>query len=368
MASVVLCDVTKKFGDVTALVKINLDVKDKEFLVLVGPSGCGKSTTLRVIGGLEEITEGQVYIGDRLVNGVAPKDRNVSMVFQNYALYPHMNVYDNMAYGLRRRKYPKPEIKQKVYNAASSLGIERLLHRKPAQLSGGERQRVAVGRAIVRDPQVFLFDEPLSNLDAKLRVHMRSEIKKLSQKLETTTIYVTHDQLEAMTMGDRIVVMKDGLIQHAGKPLEVYNLPSNMFVAGFIGTPPMNFVPCTLKGSQNKLFADTDGFQLSIPASKSRLLNEGVKEAVLGIRPEHMYCGVSLSQNSKTSNAEMIKVFVELVQPLGAEMLLNCRTGDNTVVVKADSNMQVSQSDEIDIAIDRERIHLFDKKSGISLF
>ncbi|MGE5576921.1 MAG: ABC transporter ATP-binding protein, partial [Syntrophothermus sp.] len=248
MAKVVLEHLNKKFGNVTAVNDANLEIKDKEFVVLVGPSGCGKSTTLRMVAGLEEITEGNIYIGDTLVNDVPPKDRDIAMVFQNYALYPHMDVYNNMAFGLKLRKFPKAEIDRRVKEAAKMLGIENLLDRKPKALSGGQRQRVAVGRAIVREPKVFLMDEPLSNLDAKLRVQMRAEISKLHNRLQTTMIYVTHDQTEAMTMGDRIVVMKDGLIQQVGAPLEIYDHPVNVFVAGFIGSPSMNFINAVLEG------------------------------------------------------------------------------------------------------------------------
>ncbi|HEY8497197.1 MAG TPA: sn-glycerol-3-phosphate ABC transporter ATP-binding protein UgpC, partial [Limnochordales bacterium] len=256
MARVVLENVTKRYGNVVAVNKANLVIEDEEFVVLVGPSGCGKSTTLRMIAGLEEITEGNIYIGDRLVNDVPPKDRDIAMVFQNYALYPHMNVYDNMAFGLKLRKFPKDEIDRRVREAARMLGIEHLLDRKPKQLSGGQRQRVAVGRAIVREPAAFLMDEPLSNLDAKLRVQMRAELSKLHNRLRTTTIYVTHDQTEAMTMGDRIVVMKDGFIQQVGAPLEIYENPNNVFVAGFIGSPAMNFLNAVLRRDGDDVVVD----------------------------------------------------------------------------------------------------------------
>lgn len=256
MANVILKDIVKKFGDVLAVNKVNLEIKDQEFVVLVGPSGCGKTTTLRMIAGLEEIDAGEIYIGDTLVNDVPPKDRDIAMVFQNYALYPHMDVYNNMAFGLKLRKFPKSDIDQRVKDAAEILGIQELLQRKPKQLSGGQRQRVAVGRAIVRHPKVFLFDEPLSNLDAKLRVQMRAELSKLHDRLKTTMIYVTHDQTEAMTMGDRIVVMRDGLVQQVGSPLELYNKPVNKFVAGFIGTPSMNFIDVVLKKEGDDLYLD----------------------------------------------------------------------------------------------------------------
>ena len=269
MASVVLKSVTKRYGNVTAVNSIDLEIKDKEFIVLVGPSGCGKSTTLRMVAGLEEISDGTISIGDTVVNDVPPKDRDIAMVFQNYALYPHMDVYNNMAFGLKLRKFPKAEIDRRVKEAAKLLGIENLLDRKPKALSGGQRQRVAVGRAIVREPKVFLMDEPLSNLDAKLRVQMRAELSKLDNRLQTTIIYVTHDQTEAMTMGDRIVVMKDGFIQQVGAPLEIYNNPNNIFVAGFIGSPAMNFLDATLRKQGDKYVIDTKGFKVEIPAEKA---------------------------------------------------------------------------------------------------
>lgn len=367
MAKVMLHSVTKRFGEITALSGIDLEVKDKEFVVLVGPSGCGKSTTLRIIGGLEEISEGKVYIGEKLVNGVAPKDRNISMVFQNYALYPHMNVFGNMSYGLRLRKYPKSVIFERVKSAAELLGIEKLLDRRPIQLSGGERQRVAVGRAIVRNPDVFLFDEPLSNLDARLRIHMRSEIKKLSQKLKTTAIYVTHDQLEAMTMGDRIVVMKNGIIQQIGSPFEVYNSPCNLFVAGFMGSPPMNLIPCSLESEDENIYANTDGFRILVPHGKIRKENGKARSAVLGIRPEDIHCASS-SSSKKGYTTEKIAVSVDLVEPIGSDILVNCRVGNNIIVARADSDFQVAQEDIINISFRNDKIHFFDERSEINLY
>src|SRR5499426_2750529 len=264
MAQVVLKDLNKKYDEVHAVKDVNLHIRDKEFIVLVGPSGCGKSTTLRMVAGLEEITAGEISIGERIVNDLPPKDRDIAMVFQNYALYPHMSVYDNMAFGLKMRKFTKPEIRKRVQEAAEILDIGQLLQRKPRQLSGGQRQRVALGRAIVRHPQVFLFDEPLSNLDAKLRVQMRVEIKKLHQRLGTTAIYVTHDQIEAMTLGDRVVVMKDGLVQQVGEPLELYNSPANRFVAGFIGSPAMNFADVTLAEKNGHVVAEAAGLSIGL--------------------------------------------------------------------------------------------------------
>ena len=269
MAQVVLKDLNKKYDEVHAVKDVNLTIRDKEFMVLVGPSGCGKTTTLRMVAGLEEITSGEISIGDRVVNDLPPKDRDIAMVFQNYALYPHMSVYDNMAFGLKMRKFPKPEIPKRVQDAAEILGIQELLKRKPRQLSGGQRQRVAVGRAIVRHPQVFLFDEPLSNLDAKLRVQMRVELKRLHERLETTAIYVTHDQVEAMTLGSRVVVMKDGWVQQVGEPLEIYDRPANKFVAGFIGSPAMNFLPVTVSETSGTIFLETNGLRTKVPASKT---------------------------------------------------------------------------------------------------
>src|SRR5881397_1964334 len=293
MAQVMMKDLNKKYDEVHAVKDVNLHIRDKEFVVLVGPSGCGKSTTLRMVAGLEEITAGEITIGDRIVNDLPPKDRDIAMVFKNYALYPHMTVYDNMACGLKMRKFPKPEIAKRVQDAAEILGIQELLKRKPRQRPGGQRQRVAVGRAIVRHPQVFLFDEPLSNLDAKLRVQMRVELKRLHERLETTAIYVTHDQVEAMTLGDRVVVMKDGWIQQVGEPLELYGRPANKFVAGFIGSPAMNFVEAAIKGDSN-LTAQGTGLRLGIPPSlagqlgpyKGQRVTLGVRHALTLVRAE----------------------------------------------------------------------------------
>src|SRR2546427_220939 len=290
MAQVMMKDLNKKYDEVHAVKDVNLHIRDKEFIVVVGPSGCGKSTTLRMVAGLEEITAGEITIGDRVVNDLPPKDRDIAMVFQNYALYPHMTVYDNMAFGLKMRKFPKVEIQKRVQDAAEILGIQELLKRKPRQLSGGQRQRVAVGRAIVRHPQVFLFDEPLSNLDAKLRVQMRVELKRLHERLETTAIYVTHDQVEAMTLGDRVVVMKDGWIQQVGEPLDLYTKPTNRFVAGFIGSPAMNFVDVAVQGSDNSLTAQGTGIRLAIPpVNASRLGPHKGQRVTLGIRPEDLH-------------------------------------------------------------------------------
>src|SRR5271170_697569 len=287
MARVAMRSLNKKYDEVHAVIDVNLDIRDKEFVVLVGPSGCGKTTTLRMVAGLESITSGHISIDEKIVNELPPMDRDIAMVFQNYALYPHMSVYDNMAFGLKMRKFEKPEIAKRVQEAAEILGIEQLLKRKPRQLSGGQRQRVALGRAIVRHPRVFLFDEPLSNLDAKLRVQMRVELKKLHLRLGTTAIYVTHDQVEAMTLGDRVVVMKDGVVQQVGEPLELYNQPANRFVGGFIGSPAMNFAQVTLADGNGRVTAEAEGLKICLPdALAGRARAKAGRKATLGIRPE----------------------------------------------------------------------------------
>ncbi|HXG05540.1 MAG TPA: sn-glycerol-3-phosphate ABC transporter ATP-binding protein UgpC [Candidatus Binatia bacterium] len=360
MAQVVLKDLNKKFDEVHAVKDVNLHIRDKEFIVLVGPSGCGKSTTLRMIAGLEEITSGEIVIGDRVVNDLPPKDRDIAMVFQNYALYPHMTVYDNMAFGLRMRKFPKHEIEKRVREAAEILGIQDLLKRKPRQLSGGQRQRVAVGRAIVRHPQVFLFDEPLSNLDAKLRVQMRVELKRLHDRLETTAIYVTHDQVEAMTLGDRVVVMKDGWIQQVGEPLELYSRPANRFVAGFIGSPAMNFVDVTVKDSAGDLWAETTGLRVRVPAGQRERLRPYTGRAVtLGIRPEDLHLG--------DGGDHAFDAVVEVVEPLGSEILLDVKAGPHTMVARVDPSVRVKVHEKIRLALDPARIHFFDPRSEAAI-
>jgi len=357
MAQVVLKDVNKTFpGGVQAVADVSLEIKDKEFLVLVGPSGCGKSTTLRLVAGLEEITSGEVYIGDQLVNDIPPKNRDIAMVFQNYALYPHMTVYKNMAFGLKLRKYPKAQIEERVKEAAQILGIEDLLDRKPKALSGGQRQRVAVGRAIVRHPKVFLFDEPLSNLDAKLRVQMRGEISKLHTRLQATMIYVTHDQTEAMTMGERIVVMKDGFVQQVADPLTLYNHPVNRFVAGFIGTPPMNFLEGMIVGQDGGLVFKKEGIMLAIPDSfKDRVNSQINKQVVLGIRPEHF---IPVTEGSSCD--ARLRATVEIVEPMGAEIYLYLTTHGNTIQVRVDPMVRVDVNDEIELALDMNKAHFFD--------
>jgi multiple sugar transport system ATP-binding protein len=371
MAGVQLKHVYKKYaGDVTAVKDFQLDIQDKEFLVLVGPSGCGKSTTLRMIAGLEEISEGELYIGDRLVNDVAPKDRDIAMVFQSYALYPHMNVYENMAFGLKLRKFKKDEIDRRVREAAQILDIEHLLDRKPKALSGGQRQRVALGRAIVRDPQVFLMDEPLSNLDAKLRVQMRTEISKLHKRLQTTVIYVTHDQTEAMTMGDRIVVMKDGLIHQAATPEEIYNHPVNMFVAGFIGSPSMNFIDGKVSEKGGEVHFNSNNFNVIIPEGRAKVLREKGyidKEVMLGIRPEDIHDEPLFLEASPNSTFNAV---VDVAENMGAEMYLYLSgIGSETIVARVNARTGGKRMGvEMRLAADMNKIHIFDKESELTVF
>ncbi|MGH8724765.1 MAG: ABC transporter ATP-binding protein, partial [Burkholderiales bacterium] len=334
MATVTIRRLNKKYdGGFHAVKDVSLEIRDKEFLVLVGPSGCGKTTTLRMIAGLEEITSGQILIGERVVNDLPPMDRDIAMVFQNYALYPHKTVFDNMAFGLQMRGYAKDEIHKRVQDAAGILGIEALLERKPRQLSGGQRQRVAVGRAIVRHPQVFLFDEPLSNLDAKLRVQMRVELKRLHERLETTAIYVTHDQVEAMTLGDRVVVMKDGVVQQVGEPLELYGKPANKFVAGFIGSPAMNFVEVAISGARDGLWAEAEGLRIRVPQEFSSRVQAG-KRLTLGVRPEALRLANGTDEHTFATE-------VDVVEPLGNEILLNFRAGGVPMVARVDPGVRV---------------------------
>lgn len=362
MAQVSLKNVSKVFpGNIWAIHDINMGIENKEFIVFVGPSGCGKSTTLRIIAGLEEATEGDVYIGDELVNDIPPKDRNIAMVFQNYALYPHMTVYDNMAFGLKLRKYPKQEIETRVREAASILGIEKLLGRKPKEISGGERQRVAVGRAIVRKPLVFLFDEPLSNLDAKMRVQMRTEIKKLHIRLQTTMIYVTHDQTEAMTMGDRIVVMKDGHIQQIADPITLYDKPVNRFVAGFIGSPPMNFVKGAIVKKEGKFYFNEGSFQVKIiDAMAQKIATYLNKEVIFGIRPEDIYDKLFVSEAPPENT---IKATCEVIEPMGSEVYLHLNTGKNSLVARVGGHDKPTLNQDMDLVFDMSKIHFFDKDS-----
>jgi multiple sugar transport system ATP-binding protein len=356
-------DLNKKYDEVHAVKDVNLNIRDKEFVVLVGPSGCGKSTTLRMVAGLEEITAGEIIIGDRVVNDLPPKDRDIAMVFQNYALYPHMTVYDNMAFGLKMRKFPKAEIEKRVRDAAEILGIHELLKRKPRQLSGGQRQRVAVGRAIVRHPQVFLFDEPLSNLDAKLRVQMRVELKRLHDRLETTAIYVTHDQVEAMTLGDRVVVMKDGWVQQVGEPLELYGKPANRFVAGFIGSPAMNFVDVTVAETGGAVWAESPGMRIKVPADRAdRMRGYKGQRVTLGVRPEDLRPANGADGGDYTFDA-----VVDVVEPLGSEILLDVKAGSSSIVARVDPSMRLKVHEPIRLAMAPERLHFFDVKTELAV-
>ncbi|BAS28740.1 ABC transporter ATP-binding protein [Limnochorda pilosa] len=369
MAKVVLEHVTKRFGNVEAVKDANIDIPDKEFVVLVGPSGCGKSTTLRMVAGLEEITAGNIFIGENLVNDVPPKDRDIAMVFQNYALYPHMDVYNNMAFGLKLRKFPKADIDRRVKEAARILGIENLLQRKPKELSGGQRQRVAVGRAIVREPKVFLMDEPLSNLDAKLRVQMRAELSKLHNRLQTTIIYVTHDQTEAMTMGDRIVVMKDGLIQQIGAPLEIYHKPNNIFVAGFIGSPAMNFVEVVLrKDEQGRYWVENEVFRLRVPDEKAREIQNLPayvdKKVVFGIRPENIEDAEIVPDGHEDVS---FVANVDVVEPMGAEVYAYLNVGDQAMVARLDAASKAKDGEQHRVLIEMEKMYLFDPETELAV-
>ncbi|MEA2816578.1 MAG: multiple sugar transport system ATP-binding protein [Rhodospirillaceae bacterium] len=363
MAEVIVRKLNKKF-DLTHVVKdVDLQIHDKEFVVFVGPSGCGKTTTLRMIAGLEAITSGDILIDDTIVNDVPPMDRDIAMVFQNYALYPHMSVAGNMAFGLKMRKFEKSEIEARIKRAADILGIGDLLHRKPRQLSGGQRQRVALGRAIVRDPKVFLFDEPLSNLDAKLRVQMRVELKKLHERLGTTAIYVTHDQVEAMTLGDRVVVMKDGLVQQVGEPLELYNTPANRFVAGFIGSPAMNFADVTLAASNGKVWAEAPGLRIGLPEPVAHRVNgRNGGKATVGIRPEDIHIAGPADPADLCFDVE-----VEVVEQLGSEILLDTRVGNSTFVASVDPTLRTRVHDRLKLAMNPARLHLFDAQTEAAI-
>jgi len=362
MAQVTLRNIWKKYGDVAAVKDVSLTIPDKSFFVMVGPSGCGKSTTLRMIAGLEEITEGEIYIGDRLVNGVPPKNRDIAMVFQNYALYPHMTVYENMSFGLKLRHFSKKDIELRVDEAADVLGIRHLLARRPKELSGGQRQRVAVGRAIVRKPEVFLFDEPLSNLDAKMRVRMRVELAKLHDRLRTTIVYVTHDQLEAMTLASQVALMKDGTIQQIAPPLDLYNAPTNKFVAGFIGNPPMNFLDVTVQDTGNsvKLLLGAE------PSDQTLEFNNGLhktlkayagKKIVMGIRPEDIYDKVYYQGDGR---GRTVRSRVEVVEPMGAEKYLYLASAGHSVVARVDADNKAYVSQNIDVVFKLENAKFFD--------
>ncbi|MBE6738100.1 MAG: sn-glycerol-3-phosphate ABC transporter ATP-binding protein UgpC [Ruminococcaceae bacterium] len=366
MANVSLRHVYKIYdGGVTAVTDFNLEIADKEFIILVGPSGCGKSTTLRMIAGLEDISKGELYIGDMLCNDVAPKDRDIAMVFQNYALYPHMSVYDNMAFGLKLRKMPKDEIKRRVEEAARILGIEQYLERRPKALSGGQRQRVALGRAIVRDPKVFLLDEPLSNLDAKLRANMRTEISKLYQRLGTTFIYVTHDQTEAMTMGTRIVVMKDGFVQQVDTPQNLYDMPCNEFVAGFIGSPQMNFADATLIKMGDGVGLKFDNYEIKLPVAKNadgKLTPYIGKEVRFGIRPEHIHDEPEFLNAIADGNG-IITANVDVTELMGAETYLYVNVNGAPLTARVAPTSTAKPGDTIKIGLDLTRIHIFDKET-----
>ncbi|MBN1316189.1 MAG: ABC transporter ATP-binding protein [Anaerolineales bacterium] len=365
MSSVTYENVTKKFGDVTAVSDLSIEVEDKEFLVFVGPSGCGKSTCLRMLAGLEEITDGVIKIGDRVVNDVPPKDRDIAMVFQSYALYPHMSVYDNMAFGLKLRKTPKSEIDERVQKAAKDLGITELLSRKPKQLSGGQRQRVAVGRAIVRDPAVFLMDEPLSNLDAKLRVEARAMLGRLHHSLQTTFIYVTHDQTEAMTMGTRIMVLKDGIMQQIDTPQILYDSPQNVFVAGFIGSPSMNFFDATLVEEDGKLFVDAGAFRIQVPPQKVETNKPHVgKSVIFGIRPEDIH-----DPDYKPANIYEARVDaeVEVTELMGNEVFVYFNSGGKSYIARVDPRTKARIGTKMPVVFNMDNMHIFDRQTELAI-
>ncbi len=365
MASVTYDHVSKRFGDVIAVNDLSIEIADKEFLVFVGPSGCGKTTSLRLLAGLEESNEGNIYIGDRLVNDVPPKDRNIAMVFQSYALYPHMSVYDNMAFGLKLRKTPKTEIERRVRESASLLGIGELLVRKPKQLSGGQRQRVALGRAIVREPSVFLMDEPLSNLDAKLRVATRAELSKLHQRLETTFIYVTHDQVEAMTMGTRIVVLRDGILQQVDTPQELYTKPGNIFVAGFIGSPSMNFFDATITGTKEEMYIDSGVFKLQIPKHKAQPLYDYLgKEVVFGMRPENIH---DPDYARPGIIGATVKARVDVTELMGNEVFLYLMSADKNYIARVDPRSAVRVGQDIEVLFDMDNFQIFDRDTEVAV-
>jgi multiple sugar transport system ATP-binding protein len=363
LAEVRVGNVVKRCGTVQVMPGVSVDIEDGEFVVLVGPSGCGKSTLLRMIAGLEVVSEGEISIGGRIVNDLLPKDRDIVMVFQNYALYPHMSVFENIAFGLRRRNVPTPDIRKQVDEAAEILGIKPLLGRKPRQLSGGQRQRVALGRAIVRNPQVFLFDEPLSNLDAKLRVQMRAELKRLHNRLQSTAIYVTHDQVEAMTLGDRVVVMRDGLVQQIGEPMEVYSSPANRFVAGFLGSPAMNFIELIVAEADGGLWLTCPGLRVKSPARYVDDLGpyKG-RRVVLGTRPEHLRIAETTDAPDYTIDA-----LVDVVEPLGSEILLDLTAGPNSIVASLDPAVRVKPGESVRLALDPRKLHFFDAATGVAL-
>ncbi len=362
MADVVLENLTKKFGEVTAVKEVDLTIHDREFTVLLGPSGCGKTTTLRCIAGLEDVTGGNIYMDGRRLNDVLPRDRDIAMVFQNYALYPHMTVYKNMAFGLKLRRLAKEQINERVNRAAGILGLEDLLHRRPRELSGGQRQRVAVGRAIVRDPRVFLFDEPLSNLDAKLRVQTRVELLKLHQQLNATSIYVTHDQVEAMTMGDRIVIMLDATIQQVGSPMEVYQKPVNQFVAGFIGSPAMNFTTARVTADDGRLFIEGKGFKFGVSQENGRGLESyRDQEVTFGIRPE------DLRMDTNGGGGDSFEAVVDIVQPVGSDIFLELNVSGDSITARVEANAKVNEGDRLRFYPVPGRVHAFDADTGTTI-
>ncbi|RMH57066.1 MAG: sn-glycerol-3-phosphate ABC transporter ATP-binding protein UgpC [Candidatus Hydrogenedentota bacterium] len=362
MADVVLKNIRKVYpGGVVAVKDINIEIKDQEFVVLVGPSGCGKTTTLRMVAGLEEISSGDLLIDGERMNDVPPKNRNIAMVFQNYALYPHLTVRENMAFGLKLRGVPKVEIERRVKEVAAILGLESYLDRQPSALSGGQRQRVALGRAIVRKPKVFLFDEPLSNLDAKLRVQTRAELSKLHQKLRATVLYVTHDQVEAMTMGTRIIVMKDGVVQQNASPIETYDHPANIFVAGFIGSPPMNFLEVEIKREGDELYLVGSGFSLRATQNQRQALERtGVSEVVLGIRPEHFHDKLMVPD---APDDQTVTAVVDVVEPMGHETYLYLTLGGQTVTARVDPHCRARVGQDMDLVVEMKQTHVFDKRT-----
>jgi multiple sugar transport system ATP-binding protein len=363
MARVVIRNLNKMYNEVHAVKGVNLEVRDREFVVLVGPSGCGKTTTLRMVAGLEAITSGEILIGETIVNELPPMDRDIAMVFQNYALYPHMSVYDNMAFGLKMRKFARVEIDRRVREAADILGIEDYLARKPRQLSGGQRQRVALGRAIVRHPQVFLFDEPLSNLDAMLRVQMRVEIKKIHDRLGTTAIYVTHDQVEAMTLGDRVVVMKDGLVQQVGEPLDLYNEPTNRFVAGFIGSPAMNFAAVDVTETDGAIGAVGEGIRLKLPPPLAARLRGYVGQKItLGIRPEDLWIA-----SGNDADGLSVDAVIEVIERLGSQILLDVKVGSGMMVAAVEPTTRAKVREQLRLALNPERLHFFDGRTEAAI-
>ncbi len=366
MAQVSLVNLNKIYQqNVVAVKDLNLSIERREFIVLVGPSGCGKTTTLRMIAGLEEISSGKVYIGEKLVNDVPAKDRDIAMVFQNYALYPHMTVFNNMAFALKLRKYPKAEIESRVNDAADILGIRQYLDRKPKELSGGQKQRVALGRAIVRKPMVFLFDEPLSNLDAKMRVQMRTEIKKLHQRLQATIVYVTHDQTEAMTMGDRIVVMKDGLVQQVADPINLYDKPTNKFVASFIGSPPMNFLNGYIVKLDNKFYFQNGPFRVRVAdRAIGQIKAYESKEIIFGIRSEDIYDKL-FAMEASTENT--VRATCEIVEPMGAEAYLYLRCGQNSFIARVSGHVRPGVNQDLDLVIDINKAHFFDANTEAAI-